>query len=635
MDSSSSTVRRRAWINSSRQWPTLEESEEPLCQLPSASIADDDVFSDGNLTGKIENWLLGCGSEATSRKPGHLSLELSPQTSNCDDDISLGADAAVCNDGETPSKAGSCALLSCLKQRHTKSSSHSGPYLQSLNLNLSMASSCNSSSTLKTTSSVSEVLQMCAEDAENTLYELGFGFDEPQVPVRIPARFFTFPSQAEGINFRLFLDSQLRRIREEDPRLSLASRFRQVQVLTETANAFYGLYSHVSRTPLQRLETPEFTFSSTLEKLECYRHHIRSEPRSPVERLKDTVSKMCLYTGSPRGSDSTSPQTSPKKRPSLPDIPETVLEKPASGRAKKLNLEDHIDGNAGVVANDAKFPGRAEEEVDTHTLQQGPKELNSNGLGVGEEINIRLTDAHNAKTSEDSSWVSVETVIQTDQCVFSPQSQQQECHAEGAEIKPVSLVAYDRICSQIAESVRQVPFCSQRNAASCARAKETWVQVPLCEPEDDTCTVTSSLPVLALNGSLTNYGSSVNSWEEENSSPLISNTPDSTHTPSFPPVQTCEESIDKGKTWCLNPPPPQGLGLICSSLQQVNSFELEEVHSTEEEDLDQSNTTKATTSLLTSTPQPKVEVIRGDSVQSDSSGYADEDGSLLSDRSGR
>lgn len=45
----SSTVRRRAWINSSRQWPTLEplDPEGPPCSLPSASIADDDVFSDG------------------------------------------------------------------------------------------------------------------------------------------------------------------------------------------------------------------------------------------------------------------------------------------------------------------------------------------------------------------------------------------------------------------------------------------------------------------------------------------------------------------------------------------------------------------------------------------------------------
>lgn len=64
---------------------------------------------------------------------------------------------------------------------------------------------------------------MCAEDAEETLYQLGFGCEEPQVTARIPARFFTFPSQLRGINFRLFLESQLRRIREEDPSLSLAS----------------------------------------------------------------------------------------------------------------------------------------------------------------------------------------------------------------------------------------------------------------------------------------------------------------------------------------------------------------------------------------------------------------------------
>lgn len=49
MESSSSAVRRRAWINSSRQWLTLEEhdSQRRLCSLPSASTVDDDVFSDG------------------------------------------------------------------------------------------------------------------------------------------------------------------------------------------------------------------------------------------------------------------------------------------------------------------------------------------------------------------------------------------------------------------------------------------------------------------------------------------------------------------------------------------------------------------------------------------------------------
>uniref|UniRef100_A0A667X878 ITPR-interacting domain-containing protein n=1 Tax=Myripristis murdjan TaxID=586833 RepID=A0A667X878_9TELE len=87
-----------------------------------------------------------------------------------------------------------------------------------------MASSCLSSSTCKTTSTVSEVLQMCSEDAEETLYQLGFGCDVPQAAARIPSRFLTFPSQLQGINFRLFLESQLRRIREEDPNLSLASK---------------------------------------------------------------------------------------------------------------------------------------------------------------------------------------------------------------------------------------------------------------------------------------------------------------------------------------------------------------------------------------------------------------------------
>uniref|UniRef100_A0A3Q2VVU5 Thymocyte expressed, positive selection associated 1 n=2 Tax=Haplochromini TaxID=319058 RepID=A0A3Q2VVU5_HAPBU len=186
---------------------------------------------------------------------------------------------------------------------------------------------------------ISDVLELCSEDAEETLYELGFGCEEPQVTVRIPPRFFTFPSQAQGINFRLFLDSQIRRIREEDPSLSLASRFRQVQVLTAMANAFYSLYSHVSRTPLQKLSTPEFTFSSSVQRIERFRSSIRSEPRSPVERLKDTVNKMCLYTGSPRGSDSTSPQPSPRKRSSLPEVVDIVW-KNKSGVNKKLDLEE-------------------------------------------------------------------------------------------------------------------------------------------------------------------------------------------------------------------------------------------------------------------------------------------------------
>uniref|UniRef100_A0AAQ6A9F5 ITPR-interacting domain-containing protein n=1 Tax=Amphiprion ocellaris TaxID=80972 RepID=A0AAQ6A9F5_AMPOC len=92
--------------------------------------------------------------------------------------------------------------------------------------------------------SVSEVLQLCSEDAEETLYELGFGSEEPQVTVRIPPRFFTFPSQAQGINFRLFLDSQLRRIREEDPSLSLASK--TMELCNHSAAGYLSLLCEIA-----------------------------------------------------------------------------------------------------------------------------------------------------------------------------------------------------------------------------------------------------------------------------------------------------------------------------------------------------------------------------------------------------
>uniref|UniRef100_A0A3P9HXR8 ITPR-interacting domain-containing protein n=1 Tax=Oryzias latipes TaxID=8090 RepID=A0A3P9HXR8_ORYLA len=173
--------------------------------------------------------------------------------------------------------------------------------------------------------SVSDILQLYEEDAEEVLCALGFGSAEEQITARVPSRFLNSPSNANGINLRLFLDSQIQRIREEDHRLCLASRFRQVEVLTATANAFYSLYSHVSRTPLQKLDTPVFTFPSPVNKMKRFQPSTCSEPRSPVERLKDTVHRMCLYTGSPRGSESTSPQPLHRKRSSVPDIVEMIM----------------------------------------------------------------------------------------------------------------------------------------------------------------------------------------------------------------------------------------------------------------------------------------------------------------------
>ncbi|KAI1899977.1 hypothetical protein AGOR_G00067480 [Albula goreensis] len=280
--------------------------------------------------------------------------------------------ATVLNVGEDGQDAGRCPLLLPPPRPRQKGPAASAPQRLGLPfacLGHSMASSGLSSATSKTASSVSEVLQMCSEDAEETLYQLGFGCDEPQVTARIPARFFSFPSQLRGINFRLFLESQLCRLREEDPGLSLASRFRQVEVLTAMANAFYSLYSHVSRTPLQKLAPPELSFSmSPVESKigQRFFSSVRSEPKSPVERFKDTVSKMCLYTGSSsRCSDSASPHASPHKRSSLPDLVGMVIgnvklegtRDQDSGHEDKRNTEDMMERRDGEEQRESERGG--------------------------------------------------------------------------------------------------------------------------------------------------------------------------------------------------------------------------------------------------------------------------------------
>lgn len=73
--------------------------------------------------------------------------------------------------------------------------------------------------------SISEILDKVQEDAEDVLFSLGFGQEDHKDTSRIPARFFTTPSQAKGIDFQLFLKAQVRRIEMEDPCLMLASEY--------------------------------------------------------------------------------------------------------------------------------------------------------------------------------------------------------------------------------------------------------------------------------------------------------------------------------------------------------------------------------------------------------------------------
>ncbi|TRY89349.1 hypothetical protein DNTS_015289 [Danionella cerebrum] len=287
MESPSQMERHHAWASRCRQKLTIRDAEplSPRADEQGKFYLQDDVFLDGCSEGKIEHWLRGCGSEVRHAKSSH---ETATQLSN-------------------PTSP------------HEFRTSQEELKQPLFTMGQSATSSAFPATTMRHASSVSEVLQMRAEDAEETLFQLGFGCEEPQVTTRIPVRFFSFPSHLRGINFRL-----------------------QVEALTAMANAFYSLYSHVSRKPLQKLAPPQLTFSSQFVE-RTMSESVRSEPRSPVERLKDTISKMCLYTGS-RGSGSTSPNGSPhKKKCSQSFVEDENLAESGSARNQDTYSADRKD----------------------------------------------------------------------------------------------------------------------------------------------------------------------------------------------------------------------------------------------------------------------------------------------------
>ncbi|XP_038151026.1 protein ITPRID2-like isoform X1 [Cyprinodon tularosa] len=501
-----------------------------------------------------------------------------------------------------------------------------------------MASSCLSSSTWKTVSSVSEVLQIYSEDAEETLYELGFGCEEPQVTVRIPPRFFTFPSQAQGINFRLFLDAQIRRIREEDPSLSLASRFRQVQVLTAMANAFYSLYSHVSRTPLQKLATPEFTFSSPVERMERFRTSIRSEPRSPVERLKDTVNKMCLYTGSPRGSESTSPQPSPRKRSSLPEVVDIML-RSKTGSAKKLDLggNDRCGscGDLSLLIDSEDMEKTQLTVADTDFYQRGNKSLEETLDTKHADNADNFFQADDVRTSLTSS-LSGETVIETATLLALDQdSCLTPSDTRTGGLNPGAKVAYDLVCPQIVESVHRAPFsCQNKNRfihitqtssrdRPCSPSQKSAQEILSSEPDkDQPLEGSGSHSVQEPSGSSAPCSITVTGLEDED---VFSTSINSCRASPASSKRKPAEPFNEEEGKYLNPLTHPSLGKFSGNHQHVNSFELEEVHSAGEEDFGQPDTARTVTSSHSRKHSNKGEVVRGDSMQSDSSGYADEE----------
>ncbi|XP_072885790.1 uncharacterized protein tespa1 isoform X1 [Hemitrygon akajei] len=144
-----------------------------------------------------------------------------------------------------------------------------------------------------TLSCISQILEFYKEDPEDILYNLGFGMEEPNITAKIPSRFFSYTSHANGINFRVFLEAQVKRLGEENPSYTLASRFRQIEVLTTMANALTSLYSRVSKTPVTKIgPVHEFSFSSD-------KFNRSPEGKLPggkaVQKLRKTITKLCLY----------------------------------------------------------------------------------------------------------------------------------------------------------------------------------------------------------------------------------------------------------------------------------------------------------------------------------------------------
>ncbi|XP_053143862.1 protein TESPA1 isoform X2 [Hemicordylus capensis] len=335
--SQSSWERRQAWAKQSCTRHSVVVEEE----MPNASPAAPELqpayleqgFLQGSPSNEIESWLEECSSSAEPFSEG------------------ISAPTA-------------CATLLLDKERaEPRSPKGISCSYQHLNLDHSLASSALSGSTNKTSSSISEVLERCEVDAETILYNLGFIQEETKEAPWIPARFFSLPSQARGIDYQLFLRSQVKRLEMEDPCLMLASRFKQVQTMAVTADALFCLYSYVSKTPVQKI-SPAHLFWDFPHIPDSW--NIPSEPEalSPLQRLRNAISRMCLYT-SPReeGLPVASDMQSPMSR-----LERIVWEVMGKIRQDKLHLDaESVQHNAHTGPLGGLFSQRKMESTSSET----------------------------------------------------------------------------------------------------------------------------------------------------------------------------------------------------------------------------------------------------------------------------
>lgn len=129
-----------------------------------------------------------------------------------------------------------------------------------------------------------------------------------------------------------------------------SGRFKQVQTLAVTADAFFCLYSYVSKTPVQKFTPPNMFWPCDPTDMPSIRIlDTEPEPHSPRERLRKAISKMCLYTGS---RDRLLPFHNNPKRNSLEQV---VWEMMDRVKGEKLGLQQG-SGNGQVPQEESASP---------------------------------------------------------------------------------------------------------------------------------------------------------------------------------------------------------------------------------------------------------------------------------------
>ncbi|MEE6471992.1 hypothetical protein FKM82_009423 [Ascaphus truei] len=242
-----SSERRLAWAQQTRHWHNTVDEDDTVAaimSIPEFTYDVDDVFLEaGRSTKKIQDWLQDCrssieniSSEDTLRP--HIKGPCSKGNS-VDDDLTLGAEAPLLSDN--------------CKSRGRMMLAHPRPK------NLHLGNSVTSNSTNKTSSSVSEILEMCQENAENILYNLGFANEEPNATAKIPDH----------------------------------------EAMTATADALYCLYSHLTSTPVWNIATnPGFWTYADITNINA---SLLKEDHftSPIDHLRNAISSTLYSSNKP------------------------------------------------------------------------------------------------------------------------------------------------------------------------------------------------------------------------------------------------------------------------------------------------------------------------------------------------